>query len=557
MKKPILYTAILTLLIANAFAQPVLKRFDLVPGVKSSNPWFPTAVGNKLFFEAANTTTGDELFVSDGTDTGTHKATNPTVGYAPRAICNYNGKAVFSYQDTVSGREMWISDGTTAGTYMIKDINPGIGGGVSGSYAITYNGKVYFGGYDSINHTALWCTDGTAAGTNMIAPIIPGSLYGEIKEFVISGGKLYFNASDSTPGHMKLWVTDGTTAGTQCLRSTCGSYPCYTMDSPTPWLTAYNNKVFFFAKSATYGTEIWTSDGTNAGTHILKDIEPGTGSGFGTGMWTKQPCVMNNKLYFESGNTANGLDIWETDGTTAGTKIAIDLAPFIGTKGPTFYHTVASNRLFFFVYDQTAVNIRMIATDGTQAGTKAIDLPDSMQSITYQPVAYKNRLYVPASSPSKLALLRFVDTSTIAQYASHKYPVGMPPAARYPAIASLTVCDSLLFFAAPMDTTGAELWTLYDTAYKSVVVPIGINNTSYTNNITLYPNPAHNNFTIKTTTAFKAGNITLTDITGRIVISQKLYADLETIAVEGIAPGIYMADVWLDDKRSVQKLMIE
>ncbi|HLO70324.1 MAG TPA: T9SS type A sorting domain-containing protein [Flavipsychrobacter sp.] len=556
MKKPILFSVLLLLLSAAAIAQPLLKRFDLQPG-KHSNPVFLTPVGGKLFFEASNGPYESELYVSDGTDTGTHKVPNTIVGYAPRAICDYNGKAIFSYLDSVHGNELWISDGTSSGTYMIKDINPGKASGFSSSYSITYNGKVYFGGNDGIYGTSLWCTDGTAAGTQMVADLIPGPTDAEIKEFVISGGKLYFNASDSFQGHMKLWVTDGTTAGTQCLRSTCGSFPCYSMDSPTPWLTAYNNKVYFSAQSLTYGTEIWTSDGTNAGTHILKDINPGSGSGFSTGIWTKQPQVFNNKLYFEGTNGTNGIDIWETDGTTTGTSIAIDLAPFIGANGPTFYHTVASNRLFFFVYNQTATNAQMICTDGTQSGTRSITFPDSMRSITSPPVAYRNRLYVPAAANGKMALLSFVDTSTVPQYASHAYPIMAPGSTPYMTIMWPTVCDSSLFFTAPLDTAGTELWMLRDTVYKPVVNPITINKILHTNNITLYPNPTHHNFTIKARTAFKAGSITLTDATGRVVKTEKLYNNEQTISLHGIAPGVYMADVWLDDKRTTQKLVIE
>jgi LEA14-like dessication related protein len=89
--------------------------------------------------------------------------------------------------------------------------------------------------------------------------------------------------------------------------------------------------------------------------------------------------------------------------------------------------------------------------------------------------------------------------------------------------------------------------------------PQGINTT--TNNstalITLYPNPAHHNFTLKASTAFKAGSVTLTEVTGRVVKTEKLYNNEQTISLHGIAPGMYMADVWLDDKHSTQKLIVE
>ena len=71
------------------------------------------------------------------------------------------------------------------------------------------------------------------------------------------------------------------------------------------------------------------------------------------------------------------------------------------------------------------------------------------------------------------------------------------------------------------------------------------------------PNPAHNSFTIKTTTAFTTGSVTLTDVTGRVVKTEKLYNNEQTISLQGIAPGIYMADVWLDERRTTQKLIVQ
>ncbi len=42
----------------------------------------------------------------------------------------------------------------------------------------------------------------------------------------------------------------------------------------------YDGRLFFSAADGTYGYELWVSDGTEAGTHIIKDINPGLGAGY-------------------------------------------------------------------------------------------------------------------------------------------------------------------------------------------------------------------------------------------------------------------------------------
>jgi ELWxxDGT repeat protein len=41
-------------------------------------------------------------------------------------------------------------------------------------------------------------------------------------------------------------------------------------------LVAAGGKVFFTASTPTTGTELWVSDGTNAGTRMVRDIWPGS-----------------------------------------------------------------------------------------------------------------------------------------------------------------------------------------------------------------------------------------------------------------------------------------
>ena len=63
------------------------------------------------------------------------------------------------------------------------------------------------------------------------------------------------------------------------------------------------------------GRELWKSDGTNAGTVLVKDISPDT---YGYG-YPDQLVNVNGTLFFTAADGANGRELWKTDGTAAGT----------------------------------------------------------------------------------------------------------------------------------------------------------------------------------------------------------------------------------------------
>ena len=82
--------------------------------------------GGVLYFSASTSTTGLELWKSDGTDVGTTLVKDINVGTAGSnlsSLTNVNGTLFFSALDNVGGQELWKSDGTEAGTVRVKDIN--------------------------------------------------------------------------------------------------------------------------------------------------------------------------------------------------------------------------------------------------------------------------------------------------------------------------------------------------------------------------------------------------------------------------------------------------
>src|SRR6185503_19760034 len=95
--------------------------------------------------------------------------------------------------------------------------------------------------------------------------------------------------------------------------------------------------LFFTACDGIRGVELWKSDGTDAGTVLVKDIRPG--------LLTSAPdqlTAMGGALYFTANDNINGVALWKSDGTDAGTVLVKKMAPTL--------LTAMGSKLYFFAF---------------------------------------------------------------------------------------------------------------------------------------------------------------------------------------------------------------
>ncbi|MEK7951743.1 ELWxxDGT repeat protein [Luteolibacter soli] len=132
------------------------------------------------------------------------------------------------------------------------------------------------------------------------------------------------------------------------------------------WAVPLGNRALFVQSTFAYGSEPWISDGTPAGTHLLKDVVPGPG-----GSHPNQPLPFadGTKVAFHRDSWATGDKIWVTDGTEAGTVQAY-VVPAPPMRAQLQLKAGTTTGVFF---EQTEVDgnatRELLFTDGTAAGT--------------------------------------------------------------------------------------------------------------------------------------------------------------------------------------------
>ncbi|MFK7740628.1 MAG: hypothetical protein AB8H80_09920 [Planctomycetota bacterium] len=333
---------------------------DITPGSVSNWLRLLDVVGNDLLMIADDGITGPEIWRTDGTLTGTtmvadvHPATSPSsLGLSRANFAAIAGaQAVFPYRAANNAWQLWRTDLTTTGTVVVRNLlsqNSNAPGFSSfGSGALFHSGN------------ELWITDGTAAGTATLSPARAA------RPFVDGTTAYFFHANGN------LWRTDGTQTGTTEVYDLSAIGPFgYTRSFVS---TAPGRPILFRAGTGAV-PDLFVTDGTAAGTQRLTSIEISTGS-----LFTPNVALLGNQRIFTA-ITSSGASLWSCDGTISGT---LEIAPVSGAEFVPF-----QGGLLFQGTDPTTGS-ELWFTDGTPAGTKlAVDLKRDLvpTSSTLSPIA--------------------------------------------------------------------------------------------------------------------------------------------------------------------------
>lgn len=295
----------------------------LVPGIdlamtSSATPL--AASSNVLFFYISNSYTSKaELWATDGTSTGLVKEIGTNINM-PVVL---NNTLYFQGTDTTYGEELWLSNGTLSGTTIIKDINPGTNNSTP-IQLVAFNNKIYFQANDGTNGYELWVSDGTSGGTTMVENLAAGSADSNPNDMIVFGSKLYFSANNLTNGK-ELFALDATGTTIELVKD-INTTPNISEWSQPDNFIEFNNNLYFRANNGENGYELWKTNGTESGTSLVKDINIGS-----TSSSVIPKVVANNKLFVIADDGTNGVELWISDGSEAGTTLVKNINPGAGS----------------------------------------------------------------------------------------------------------------------------------------------------------------------------------------------------------------------------------
>lgn len=340
-----------------------------------------------VFFVATDYEHGRELWVSDGTKGGTRMVADISPGTDDTSIYEIyparNGVIfVADLYTTTGGSALYFSDGTEDGTIMLhSDERP---------YILSFFGKVknYYYFTPCNGGGELWYTDGTQAGTKQVpapkvpAPKVPAPdsirlhCYGSVHK--LNRNSVFFVQPNwLVPKFVAILHNPKTNKVTKLPVKVTHNYYGKAVRA-----AVVNDRLIFVHFKKKHGEELWYWDQSMSKPKILKDIYPGFLGAFDPSMASYDydgPIAHRGRAYFLAFHPDTGSELWATDGTKKGTHIVKDIV-----RGPdsanNYYWTTrnirhaANNLLTLGTKLMLDVDGEYWTTNGKKPGTKRLNL---------------------------------------------------------------------------------------------------------------------------------------------------------------------------------------
>lgn len=225
------------------------------------------------------------------------------------------------------------------------------------------------------------------------------------------------------------------------------------LDSNIEMIRVHNGLAYFYAEHPEYGRELWVSDGTEAGTILLKDIAKDQIDSH-VAFHRLHNVIYKDELYFIAKTSFDGTQwslreaLWKTDGTPEGTVM------IHAQEGNGWFSSIKANSDYIFFYADNQYGKSVWVSQGTSESTKLLFGEDD------------NRKYNSGSSIEIIddrALIALEDGNDKSLFISDGTVGGSYPIYQYTATHSsqhitYTFHDSKLYLMLVSGEVGPELW---------------------------------------------------------------------------------------------------
>ncbi|HEV7672573.1 MAG TPA: ELWxxDGT repeat protein [Thermoanaerobaculia bacterium] len=292
----------------------------------------------------------------------------PNLSSNPSGMVSLGGLALFWARTPRLGVELYQTDGTAEGTSLVADLCPGPCSSDSSEDPIAIGERAFFLASDGARGTELWQSDGTVAGTRSLIDLAPGPADGIYLSLRDGGDRVLFLTFGPDLQGWDLWSSDGTRAGSALFARLSGesgggvSVP-EGAGSPRPMPGGLK---FYFDNFTSDGVdELWESDGTAAGTRRVLALRRDAGESICSDDSDDRRRVVAGDFYFAAATAATGCELWRvSDGVAAPFA---DLVP--GGEDSSPHSFVRQGARTLFVANLPGAPDSLWTTDGTPAGT--------------------------------------------------------------------------------------------------------------------------------------------------------------------------------------------
>lgn len=303
---------------------------------------------------------GVELGSSDGTLAGT-QSHGSIAGLTSGLFVESPLLACGNQLAFLAGGSLWLSDGTAAGTARVAGLPCD-----TLAQLQVMQGRLYFTavGTQSPSGFELWSSDGTVAGTAIVAEVGPGPQNGSPNNLVVSPQGLWLRAVQGVSNATGLYLC----TGPQNLQFV-GSLPPGT---PPPF-APFGGGVLMNLPGPQVGYEPYFATPSQPPT-LLRDLyAPAPGI---------DPFVVargRDRLYFCADDGVHGRELWSTDGTAAGTTVIDQTPGALGTFAGGREHLVSFRDGVAVVAARSSGSYQLFVGDGSSSGLQQVPIGPNVQ----------------------------------------------------------------------------------------------------------------------------------------------------------------------------------